>query len=74
MTYHVVFAFDWDAEGDLKPAEAREVLSPIIAERRARALAEGHAGALVGDATTGEFQDAVVLAQFGEVDLNSLSE
>ena len=39
MTYHVVIAFDWDAEGDLKPGEAREVLSPIIAERRARALA-----------------------------------
>jgi hypothetical protein len=78
VTYHVVVAFDWDAEGDLKPGEAREVLGPIIAERRARTPAEGHAGALAfsrtGDPTTGEFQDAVVLAQFGEVDLNSLSE
>jgi hypothetical protein len=78
VTYHVVIAFDWDAEGDLKPGEAREVLSPIIAERRARALAEGHAGALAfsrtGNPTTGEFQDAVVLAQFGEVDLDSLSQ
>jgi hypothetical protein len=78
VTYHVVVAFDRDAEGDLKPGEAREVLSPIIAERRARALAAGHAGALAfsrtGDPATGEFQDAVVLAQFGEVDLNSLSE
>jgi hypothetical protein len=78
VTYHVVVAFDWDAEGDLKPGEAREVLSPIIAERRARALAVRHAGALAfsrtGDPTTGEFQDAVVLAQFGEVDLDSLSE
>jgi hypothetical protein len=38
----------------------------------------GHAGALVfsrtDDPETGEFQDAVVLAQFGEVDLDSLSE
>jgi hypothetical protein len=38
----------------------------------------GHAGALAfsrtGDPATGEFQDAVVLAQFGEVDLDSLSE
>jgi hypothetical protein len=38
----------------------------------------GHAGALAfsrtGDPATGEFQDAVVLALFGEVDLNSLSE
>ena len=78
VTYHVVVAFDRDAEGDLKPGETREVLSPIIAERRARALAAGHAGALAfsrtGDPATGEFQDAVVLAQFGEVDLDSLSE
>ena len=78
VTYHVIIAFDRDAEGDLKPGEAREVLSPIVAERRARALALEHAGALAfsrtGDPTTGEFQDAVILAQFGEVDLNSLGE
>jgi hypothetical protein len=62
----------------LKPGEAHKVLNPIIAERRGRALAVGHAGALAfsrtGDPALGEFQDAVVLAQFGEVDLNSLSE
>ena len=78
VTYHDVIAFDRDVEGDLKPSEAREVLSPIISERRARALALEHAGALAfsrtGDPTTGEFQDAVILAQFGEVDLESLSE
>ena len=78
VTYHVVIAFDRDAEGDLKPGEAREVLSPIVAERRARALALEHAGALAfsrtGDPTTGEFQDAVILSQFGEVDLDSLGE
>ena len=39
VTYHVVIAFDRDAEGNLKPSEAREVMSPIVAERRARALA-----------------------------------
>jgi hypothetical protein len=27
-----------------------------------------------GDPTTGEFQDAVILARFGEVDLHSLGE
>jgi hypothetical protein len=74
-TYHDVIAFDRDAEGDLKPGEAREVLSPIVAERRARALALEHAGDLAfsraGDPTTGAFQDAVILAQFGEVDLDS---
>ena len=78
MTYHVVVAFHRDMEGDLKPGEAREVLSPVIAERRALALALEHAGALAfsrtGDPTTGEFQDAVILAQFGEVDLDSLNE
>ena len=78
VTYHVVLAFDRDAEGDLKPGEAREALSPIVAERRARALALEHAGALAfsltGDPTTGEFQDAVILTRFGEVDLDSLGE
>jgi hypothetical protein len=78
VTYHVVIAFDRDAEGNLKPSEAREVMSPIVAERRAHALAREHAGALAfsrtGDPTTGEFQDAVILARFGEVDLDSLRE
>ena len=52
-------------------------LNEVVAERRARSLALEHAGALAfsrtGDPTTGEFQDAVVLAQFGDVDLDSLS-
>ncbi len=78
MTYHVVIAFDRDAEGDLKPGEAHEVLSPTVAERRARALALEHAGAAAfsrtADPATGEFQDAVILAQFGEVDLDLLGE
>ena len=78
MTYHVVIVFDRDAEGDLKPGEAREVMSPVVAERRARALALEHAGALAfsrtGDPATGDFHDAVILARFGEVDLDLLSE
>ena len=49
-----------------------------MAERRARALALEHAGALAfsrtGDPVTGEFQDAVILARFGEVDLDLLGE
>jgi hypothetical protein len=77
-TYHVVIVFDRDAEGDPKPGEAREVLGPVVAERRARTLALENADALAfsrtGDPTTGEFQDAVILARFGEVDLDSLSE
>ena len=78
MTYHVVVAFDRDEEGELKPREAREVMSPIVAERQARALAVEHAGALAfsrtGNPATCEFRDAVILARFGEVDLNSLGE
>jgi hypothetical protein len=78
VTYHVVIAFDRDAEGDLKPGEAREVLSPIVAERRARALSLEHAGAAAfsrtSDPTTGEFQDVVILVRFGEADPDSLSE
>ncbi len=78
MTYHVVVLFDRDAEGDLQPGEAQEVMSSLVAERRARALALEHAGALAfsrtGNPATGEFLDAVILAQFGEVDVDSLSE
>ena len=76
MTYHVVVAFDRDEEGEFR--EARKVMSPIVAERRARALALEHAGALAfsrtGNPATGEFGDAVILARFGEVALDLLSE
>ena len=45
---------------------------------RARALALEHSGALAfsrtGDPAMGEFQDAVILARFGEVDLDLLGE
>jgi hypothetical protein len=78
VTYHVVVAFDRDQEGELQPGEAQEVMSPVVAERRARALALEHTGALAfsrtGNPATGEFEDAVILAQFGEVDLDSLAE
>jgi hypothetical protein len=78
VTYHVVVALDRDEEGELKPRETQEVMSPIVAEPRARALALEHAGALAfsrtGNPATGEFQDAVILARFGGVDLDSLGE
>ncbi|MGA9850689.1 MAG: hypothetical protein WBQ45_24005 [Roseiarcus sp.] len=51
-------------------------MSPVVAGRRARALALEHAGALAfsrtGNPATGEFEEAVLLTQFGEVDLDSL--
>jgi len=78
VTYHVVVAFDRNDEGELKPGEPQEAPTAGAAERRARALAAEHAGTVAfsrtGDPTTGDFPDAVVLAQFGDVDLNALSE
>lgn len=75
--YYVVIPFDRNAEGDIAPGAAQEAMSAGAAERRARALALEHAGAIAfsrsGDPVTGEFQDAVILAQFGEVDLSALS-
>ena len=69
MTYHVVFAFDRDAKGDLMPGQAREVMSPLVAEQRARALALEHAGALAfSRPAIREFDDAAVPARFGDVD------
>ena len=62
---------------DLAAGEAREAISAGAAERDARELALRHAGAVAfsrtGDPSTGEFEDAVILAQFGDVDLNDLS-
>ena len=78
VTYHVVVVFDRNDEGDLKPGEPQEAATAGAAERRARVLATEHAGTVAfsrtGDPTTGEFQDAAILAQFGDVDLSALSE
>jgi hypothetical protein len=77
VTYYVVVYFDRDDEGALKPGAAREATHAWAAERAARFLAQDHAGAVafsrMGDPATGEFQDATIIAQFGEVDLEALS-
>jgi hypothetical protein len=77
VTYYVVVPFDIDVEGDLKPGEAREAASLSSAKRVAFSLSGAHAGAVAfartGDPATGEFQDAVILDQFGQVDLDALS-
>jgi hypothetical protein len=78
VTYYVVVPFDRNAEGELTAGEAKEAPSAAAAERQARLAAQVHVGAVAfsrtGDPSIGEFQDAVVLAQFGEVDLNALSQ
>jgi hypothetical protein len=77
VTYYVVVHFDWDETGVLVAGEGQEAPSAFSAERKARSLALQHAGAIAfsrtGDPSIGEFQDAVVVAQFGEVDVNALS-
>jgi hypothetical protein len=78
VTYYVVVPFDRNEEGDLAAGDAQEATSALSAERGARSLALLHAGAVAfsrtGDPSIGEFQNAVILAQFGDVDLNALSE
>jgi hypothetical protein len=78
VTYYVVVPFDRDESGNIVAGEGQEAPSASAAERKARSLALERAGAVAfsrtGDPAMGEFQDAVVLAQFGEVDLNALSE
>ena len=75
-TYYVVVPFDRNAQGDPEPGLAREAVSADLAKRLARALAAEHGGAIAfsrsGDPETGEFQDPVVLATFGDVDLSAL--
>jgi len=75
-TYYVVIPFHRNAQGDLEPGLAREAINAALAQRLARALAAEHVGAIAfsraGDPETGEFQDPVVLATFGEVDLSAL--
>jgi hypothetical protein len=77
VKYYVVVPFDRDALGALRPGEAREATHAWAAERAASFLARDHAGAVafsrIGDPATGEFQDAMIIAQFGEVDLEALS-
>jgi hypothetical protein len=57
---------------------AQEAMSALAAERGTGSLAHLHAGAVAfsraGDPSIGEFQGAMILAQFGDVDLNALSE
>jgi len=76
-TYYVVVPFDRNADGYIVPGAAQETISAGAAQSRARTLANEHEGALAfsrrGDRVTGEFEDAVILARFGEVDLDALT-
>jgi hypothetical protein len=71
ITYFVALPFERNADGELQPGEAREVLSQAAAVRLAAAMASAKVGAVAfsrtGDPSTGEFADAVILARYGEV-------
>jgi hypothetical protein len=79
ITYFVALPFDV-ADGSVVVGEPIECLSPAAAIERAQGLWKvlGHTGAVAfsrtGDPATGDFRDATVLRNFGDVpdDLSAL--
>jgi hypothetical protein len=75
VTYHVVLPFRTGEDGEPAAGEAAEAPSAGAAISRAERLArlqdDGVCGAVAfsrtGDPGTGEFEDAVILKQFGTV-------
>jgi hypothetical protein len=79
MTYYVALAFMRSEGGDIVACEPKEARSSNQAIRMAESLAaeEGHCGAIAfsrtGDPALGDFEDAVILKTFGEVESGLLS-
>jgi hypothetical protein len=71
ITYFVALPFEHNSEGELVAGEAREAQTDSAARRLASFMAATKAGAIAfsrtGDPSTGEFEDAVILARYGEV-------
>ena len=71
VTYFVALPFGRDAEGNLCAGEAVETRTAEAARRRAASMAVLNAGAIAfartGDVALGDFEDAEVLARYGEV-------
>lgn len=80
VTYYVALPFTIDDDGEPVAGSGEELQSPGAAIRRAETLSRqpGSIGAVAfsrtGDPAIGEFSDAVVLEQFGDVpsDLSGL--
>lgn len=80
VTYYVALPFTIDDDGEAVAGTGEELQSSTAAMRRAETLSRqpGHIGAVAfsrtGDPAIGEFSDAIVLGQFGEVpgDLSGL--
>ncbi|MDQ0392666.1 hypothetical protein [Labrys monachus] len=70
VTYYAVLPFIRNDEGDLVSGEAAEAPSAGAAKSRAAAAIGKYAGAIAfsraGDPSLGDFEDAVVLARYGE--------
>jgi hypothetical protein len=80
MTYYVALAFKRSKDnGEVVACEPKEARSADHATRVAGLLAaqDGHCGAIAfsrtGDPALGEFDDAVILMTFGDVDTGLLS-
>lgn len=71
VTYFVAMPFVRNEEGELVAGEAQDRQTASAAESLARRMATTAAGAMAfsrtSDPATGEFKDAVVLREFGEV-------
>ena len=71
VTYFVVLSFVRDENGDLIAEEGAEAPSAFSAQRRAQARVGKKVGAIAfsrtGDPAIGEFEDAVIIGQYGEV-------
>ena len=76
VTYYVALPYVRTEDGDLVAGEPKEMPSADAARREAASMALGTAGAVAfsrtGDPGVGEFEEAQVLATYGEVaNLNS---
>ena len=77
VTYHVVLPFLLSEDGEPCPGEAQEAPNGAAAIARARRIVETSGGGAIafcrsGDPATGEFDEAKVLATFGQVPADAL--
>ena len=76
ITYYVAMGFERDEAGDLVALDPVEAQSSTQAISRARTLATTKAGAIAfsrtGDPDVGEFEDAKVLWQAGDIPADAL--
>jgi hypothetical protein len=78
VTYYVVVPFSRGDDGNLVPGEAKEAPNGELARRRAQAACtvSGNVGSVAfsrtGDPESGDFQDATIIATYGEVDMGAL--